>query len=546
MDFGPEKYGAKLHINPTNIPWGSPLAVDVETDEKDNFVGMAICYTEKEVSYFTTPQLWIAEAKLITHGGKFDIAMLQKWGCDVKISQLLYDTKVLGYMMDSSKGRYGLKSLAKEHLGMEWPSYKEMVGTGKKKVTLDKQPVERVAAYCGCDALATFRLYKYLIARLSKSQKQYLNEIEMPFYRSLYKMEQKGIQVNSEHLRKLDTEFQTDILELELKLKQYGDFNPRSPKQVVKVLKQNNVPVNSSDSRILKDFVDNEFVKLLLEFREVSKLRSTYTEPLLASPTLPRIYSYFNPTRTVTGRLASSKPNLQNIPTRTDKGHKLRQAFCTKPGYKLVVIDYSQIEYRLFAHFSQDPVLLEAYKNDRDVHDETAKIIGADRRVGKTLNFAAIYGASAKRISQTGDIDKGRADDLLSRYWSKLSKAASWITRTKWEARKNEGVSTFFGRFIPLPNINSRNKFERFAKERQAVNYVIQGSAAEIIKKAMIELDDKGYVPILQVHDELIFEVEDGRAEHDASVIKYIMESVVQLTVALKVDVKIADNWGAK
>ena len=560
-DFGPNKYNCELIINPSSYVLKDVIAIDIETDEKDNFVGLAVCGSSKTV-YYTTElnsiRRIVTDRKLVTHGGKFDLIMLRKWGIPVSSDQLLYDTKVMAHFLNPIKGRYGLKGLAEEYCGMKWPTYKEIVGTGKKKVTLDQQPIERVARYCGMDALATFKVYEYLNARLLKSQKEYLNEIEMPFYRALLEMEEKGIQVDAEYLKKLDAQFLIEMERLENRLNQYvkEPFNPRSPKQVIKALKEYGVRVNSTDSRLLNYFKDRyPMVQDLLKYREVSKLRSTYTHALLENPTLPRIHSFFSPTRTVTGRLASSKPNLQNIPIRTEKGKLLRKAFCAKEGHVLLAADYSQIEYRLFTHLTQDSTLLDVYETGKDIHVAAASksyripyddVDDSQRRIGKTLNFAAIYGAMSKKIAQILSIPQSEAEQLLDTYWKELPKAAAWITRIKWEAHKNEGVQTLLGYYIPLPEIRSKRQFDRFHAERQAVNYIIQGSAAEVIKKAMINLRKDGLIPVLQVHDELLFEVKDDPKVIAESylTIKRIMENVMQLSVPLTVDIGSGKTWG--
>jgi len=550
MDFGPHKYNAKLHINrdPAFL-LSSPMVIDIETDERDKFVGIGLTSTGMDIFYITDLKYvrdYLLGSQLITHGGKFDLIQLRKWGIDIQPKQLLYDTQIMAYMYDNIQGKYGLKNLAKKYLGMTWPTYEEITGTGKKKITLDKHPIETVANYCGMDTLATFKLYKYLNARLLKSQKQYLNEIEMPFYRALIEMEEQGIQVDVNYLKKLDKQFEEEMILLESTLNGYVQepFNPRSPKQVIKALKENKINVISSKSKILKEFKEKPIIRDLLNYREVNKLKTTYTNVLLQHKTLPRIYSYFNPCGTITGRLTSSNPNLQTIPTRTIKGKLMRKVFIAKPGYKLLVADYSNIEPRFVAHFSQDPVLLEIFNSDKNFHEVTAQKLNLSKEIAKTFNLATTYGSGAKTLADEANISISNALKYLEDYWKLYKGLNAWCIKQKFYAHKYGGIRTYLGKFIPLVGINGTDMKRRFFCERCAVDYPCQSSVSELIKLAMIKLHENAYIPILQVHDELLFEVEEERAEHELSVIKYIMENAIQLSVPLKVEIKIGNNWG--
>jgi DNA polymerase-1 len=549
VTWGPSSIGINLQINPKDCSLVSPMAVDVETDEKDNFVGLALYDGGPNVFYFTafTPSLKhiLEHSLLITHGGKFDIAMLNKWGVKVDINNLCNDTKIQAYTLDSSEKKRGLKALAEKYLHRQRPTYKEIVGSGKKKQTLDKQPVELVAEYCSMDAIDTFELSRRLDMEMRNEQHVYYQEIELPTMKVLYKMEQKGVMVDRPYLESLKTQLTNDITALEKELMELAgqDFNPRSPKQLIPILKAQGIYLNSTDIKMLKSHGSHPFVRKLLQHREATKLLSTYVEALLQQAVDDRIYARFHQS-TITGRLASNGPNLQNIPTRTDNGKKIRQAFIAKPGHILAVFDYSQIEYRLFAHLSGDPLLQEAFHNNEDFHAKMGKLAGCDRRVGKTLSFASIYGAQAKKIAYTAGVSEDEAQNLLDNYWNKLPHAAAWVTRTKYKAKQLQGVETLYKRFIPLPDIRSKNMYERLHAERQAVNFVIQGTASEPIKKAMIELDKRGLVPNIQAHDELVFELPYNDAIQDTCiVIKNVMENVVKLSVPLTVEYGIGANW---
>lgn len=551
IDFGPHLYGATLHINePVMFNPNSPVSLDVETDEQDNFVGVGMCQSSTDIYYWGKDQWcdeladFIGTFNFIMQGGAFDIRMLKKWGVDTDYSRLLYDTKIMAYTIDSTRLSYGLKSMAESILHLKWPTYKEMVGTGKKKITLDKQPVEKVAAYCGMDTLAEYKLYQYFSHYMNSTQLEYFSILEMPLYRLLSEMEDKGVHVDVPYLKELGEEWWSRHDELDQGFKALG-LNPRSPKQLLEALRSQGLPITKTDSKTLEPHKkDWPLVRKLLIYRKYKKLESTYISPFLKSFTLPRLHGRFIQ-KTITGRLASAKPNLQNIPIRTDEGKKIRKAFTPAPEHTLLVLDYSQIEYRLFAHFTQDSTLLEAYKNDKDIHEATAQLIGADRTVGKTLNFAAIYGAQAKRIGETAGIDEESAQLMLNSYWNKMPDAALWVSKTKWLAKKNGGVVTLFNRFIPLIGLKSSNKFEQLHALRVAVNAIIQGSAAEIMKKAMLDIKSElGLVPVLQVHDELVYEIHetDDLTTIEKNV-RLLMENVVELSIPLKVSGGYGKSW---
>jgi len=546
-----DKYGAKLHINePAIFDPRHPVSLDVETDEQDNFVGLGMCQSDKDVYYWDQHQWcdtfkdFIGSFKYIMQGGAFDIRMLKKWGVCTDYPRLEWDTRILAYTLDSTLPSYSLKPLAKQFIGMEWPTYKEMVGVGKSKVTLDKQPVERVARYCGLDTLAEWKLKNYFFGKMSTRQLTYFREIEMPLYRLLSQMEDKGVQLNVPHLQSLNVSFGKQVDYWQKLIKDcYGDFNLNSPKQVKEMFRLCGLEVPSTGVKILSHYTAHTVVRQLLVYRKFKKLKSTYTDPFLKSFTLPRLHGRFLQ-KTITGRLASSSPNLQNIPIRSDEGKDIRRGFVAKSGHKLLVLDYSQIEYRLFAHFTEDPTLIKAYKDGEDIHVTTGRLVGRDRTIGKTINFAAIYGAQPKKIAQTANITESEAANILSRYWAGLPHAAVWIGRTKWSAKKDGGVNTLHGRFIPLKQIHSSNQWERAHAERVGVNAIIQGSAAEIIKKAMLIVYHRWReVPVLQVHDELAYEIEKDKAEVMLDAIAKIMVEAASLLVPLEVSKGIGDNW---
>lgn len=323
IDWGVEKYGAKLSVNIGNasLAIGELVAVDLETDEQDNFVGLGLCWGSHQVFYYTelseNIKRFLETHALITQGGAFDIRMLRKWGVNVSYDNILYDTKILAYVYDSTMLSYGLKKLAKDHLGMTYPSYKELIGRGKNKKTLDQQPIEIVANYCGCDVLATYKLYKLFWGSFSEKQSKFFTKVEMPTYRLLSRMEDAGVFIDVDKLKRLDVELSHKLKRLEEQLQKYGDFNPRSPKQLLELFHKNGIKVKATDEKTISE-ISHPLISDLLEYRKYKKLKSTYTEPYVNSPDLPWIHTYY-PQSTDTGRLASRNPNLQNVPVEKDE-----------------------------------------------------------------------------------------------------------------------------------------------------------------------------------------------------------------------------------
>jgi DNA polymerase-1 len=573
--FGPALYGVKLHINePKSFELSLPLVFDVETDEKDNFVGIAFTQDGKDI-YYSTELPITMPFRLIGHNLKGDMKWLINWGVNIRPKQLYYDTMLASYVQNTTKESQGLKELAKEYLGMEWPSYKEMVGKGKSKQTLDKQEVGRVAAYCGMDCLATYRLYEYFTKKLTITESKYLQDIELPTTRALLDMELLGVQVDVNYLKELDHKFdqQKAVLENEI-LRQFQKYQPlsvgtkiniNSNLQIAKLLQSQGAVLPKTqkgnfkvDKQTLEAWRHLPVVPLLLEHSKIEKLKSTYTESLLEKQNNGRIYCSFNQlSRDIkgntfgisTGRLSSSNPNLQNIPARTEEGCLLRKAFVSGTNKVFIDADFSQIEPRLVAHFTKDKTFVETYKNDRDIYQELVEGTGRNRQDGKTFMLALLYGAQPKKLSSVFKCSEKEAENIVETIMGKLPGVTAWINRVKWEARQKKGVKTLFGRWIPLPKINDGNKYERMHWERVAVNSIIQGSAAEIMKKSLIALNEAGYKSVLTVHDEFLIEVHEdlegmpNMIETASNEIQRIMESIIKLEVPLKVDVGIGNNW---
>lgn len=552
--WGVASRGVTLLIDPYITSWDKLAAIDVETDEADNFVGIGITWGNQSVVYFTTLNPNVREilssCKLIGHNIKSDAQWLRKWGVNIRPEQLVYDTMMASYVQDSSKQSHALKDLAKDVLGYEYPAYKEIVGTGKSKQTLDKQPVELTANYCGMDVLSTYKLYHYFQKTLTEAQLQYLSEIELPTMWALMLMEERGVQIDAAYLRTLDTRFNLEINRLVegIKLRAPSIENVNSDRQVASFLSAKGFELpktekgkDSVSAKALEPYSGVPFVKALRRYSELEKLVSTYTKPLIERSNGEesyRLHANFNQAVTDTGRLSSSKPNLQNIPARTSTGNLVRRAFITSPGRVLIDADYSQIEPRLFAHFSQDPELLKIFLSGHDLYDSVAETIGSTRAVAKTVWLALTYNAGAFKISQTAKIPFYQATSFVEAMKRKFKTAFAWKESVIRQAECDGYVTTMFG---------ARRKVDHAGL---GPNYMVQGSAAEIMKKALIATSE--FLPVLTVHDELLFEVSGDSVHIDDShnciphlveAIKLRMESVIKLSVPLIVEVGVGRSW---
>jgi len=544
LNWGLASHGVDLYIDTAHYPAGL-AAVDVETDEQDHFVGLAL--TDGPAVYYYTKltdelKRMLEDIDLIGHNIKSDAKWLRQWGVNLNLDDLVYDTMLASYVQDSTKQGHGLKDLTKEVLNWEYPSYKDMVGTGKSKQTLDKQPVEKVANYCGMDALSTFKLYQYFTKVLTKEQDRYLRDIEMPVMRVLTLMEEQGVMLDAGYLTTLDSRFNMEVRHLveRIKLLAPSIKNVNSDKQVGDFLVSKGITLpktpkgkNSVSGKALEPYQGIPFVKALRRYSEMEKLVSTYTQPLLerTNESNNRLYASFNQAITHTGRLSSSGPNLQNIPTRTNTGNLLRGVFIASSEHIFIDADYSQIEPRLFAHFSQDPELLKIFNSGLDLYDYVAESIGSTRSVAKTVWLALSYNAGAFKIGQTAHIATYTAQEFIDKMRQKFGVAFAWKEKVIRDTDSNKYIETLLGRRIKLiePGLGP--------------NYTVQGSAAEIMKLAIIKTQD--FNPVLTVHDELLFEI-DYFAEFPYSSVDSIktrMESVYQLRVPLIAEVGVGRTW---
>jgi DNA polymerase-1 len=503
---------------------------------------------------------------------KYDYIILQRYG--VALGGIIFDTMVGSYLIDPDRHAHNLENIARDFLGERIFSFKEVVGTGRKAIPFQDLPLEQAAAYGGQDAEVTLRLYYRLKeALMERDLLSLMEKVELPLIMVLARMEQWGVKIDIELMRSLSKEFEERLSLLEEEIyKLAGEtFNINSTKQLGYILFEKlGLPHSKKTKKKTGYSTDTEVMALLapahpiaaeiLNYRTLSKLKSTYIDalPKLVNPRTGRVHTSYNQTVTATGRLSSSDPNLQNIPARGEEAVKIRQAFIPEAGCKLISADYSQIELRVLAHYSQDPTLHEAFNKGEDVHLRTAcevfnvdsKEVTADmRRQAKVINFGIIYGMSAFGLARQLNIGKREAETYIRNYFARLPGVQRFIKENLLKARINGYVTTLLNRRRYVPQIKSRNRAVASIAERLATNTPIQGSAADIIKVAMINIlraFDQANLRakmILQVHDELVFEVPEEELDQAQAIIRDRMEKAVSLSVPLVIDMKVGKNW---
>jgi DNA polymerase-1 len=506
---------------------------------------------------------------------KYDWLVLARRGIEISPYD---DTMLLSYVLDAGRGAHGMDELAEKWLGHRTIRFEEVAGSGKSQVTFDRVPIDKATEYAAEDADVTLRLWKALKARLPAEHVTTVYEtLERPLIPVLARMERRGISIDREVLSRLSGEFaqKQGALEDEIGRLAGAPLNPASPKQIGDVLfGQMGLPGGTktrtgqwaTGARALEDLAEqgHELPRKILDWRQVSKLRSTYTDALpgFVNPQTHRVHTSYALAATTTGRLSSSEPNLQNIPVRTDDGRKIRRAFVAEPGNKLVSADYSQIELRLLAEIADIPPLKQAFRDGLDIHAMTAAEMfgvpvkdmpGEVRRRAKAINFGIIYGISAFGLANQLGIEREEAGAYIKKYLERFPGIRDYMEETKAFCRKNGYVLTLFGRKCHYPEINNANPSIRAFNERAAINARLQGSAADIIRRAMIRIEPalakaklKAQM-LLQVHDELVFEVPQDEVDRTLPVIKRVMEDApmpaVSLSVPLSVDAHAADNW---
>ncbi len=585
-------------------PWLEQLkaakafAFDTETDGLDymtaNVVGVSFAIEEGKAAYVPVAHDYLdAPAQLdrdwvlaqlkplledpnqakIGQNLKFDASIVARYG--IEMQGIVFDTMLESYVFNSVVGRHDMDSLALRYLEHKNISFEEIAGKGKKQLTFNQIDLAQAGPYAAEDADITLRLHNALYPKVKADEKlkHVFDTIEMPLVPVLSRMERTGVYVDSMLLGAQSTEIAARLDELEKKAFEIADqeFNLSSPKQLqailfekmgLPVLKKTPSGTPSTNEEVLQELaLDYPLPKLILEYRGLAKLKSTYTDklPKMVNPATGRVHTSYHQAVTATGRLSSSDPNLQNIPVRNEEGRRIRQAFVAQSGYKILAVDYSQIELRIMAHLSGDKALLDAFRHGKDIHAATAaEILGLDielvsseqRRRAKAINFGLIYGMSAFGLAKQLDMGRNEAQDYMNVYFERYPGVLEYMESTRNTASEKGYVETLFGRRLYLPDIKSRNGLRRKAAERAAINAPMQGTAADIIKLAMIAVDNwvqqqpQDEVRLLmQVHDELVFEVKESALESVTAEVKALMEQAATLDVPLIADAGFGDNW---
>ena len=573
------------------------FAIDTETTSKDpmkaKLVGLSFSMKPDEAFYIPCahdypeapaqlelkkvlsqlkPVLENSDVKKIGQNIKYDWMVLKRHG--INLAGVLFDTMLASYLINPSKRAHSLDQIALDFLDHKTITYKEISGKGKKDVSFSEIPLEKAVPYSCEDADITLMAHHVLMPLIDRADLMELyNNVELPLVPVLMNMEMTGVCVDKEKLMDLSKSFEHQLEQLESMIYSIAgeEFNIRSSQQMGRILFEKlKLPVQkktrkktgySTDVNVLTALADkHELPELILRHRTLAKLKSTYTDALLdlVHPETGRIHTSYNQTVTATGRLSSSNPNLQNIPIRTDEGMEIRKAFVPRKDWILVSADYSQIELRILAHYADDDILIEAFNNDEDIHTRTATevfqvfpsfVTSELRRQAKVINFGIVYGMSPYGLSKELGISRKMAKTYIDNYFARYKGVKRFVDQTISDARKTQKTSTLLGRIRLLPDINSPNKVVREFAERTAINTPIQGTAADLIKLAMIRVDaafrENGLnsAMLLSVHDEIVFEVPPEELASVMVLVKEIMEGIWNLKVPLKVNLASGDNW---
>ena len=513
-----------------------------------------------------------SQDKVIGQNLKYDLQVLRNH--QINIKRFHADTMLMSYSINSTASRHNLDALAEYYLNIKTIKFEDVMGKGKNKLkNFSEVPIKEATNYAAEDADITLQLYRTFETKIDDKTTKMLQEIEYPMIFVLMEMEATGALIDIKHLNSLSNNFGSKLINLVQKIHKHSGvvFNIDSPKQLSEVLfdkmgieakglKKTSSGYYSTSESVLQKLADeNEIIKDILEYRTLAKLKSTYTDKLSEICDLgSRVHTSYHQAVTSTGRLSSSDPNLQNIPIRTKDGIVIREAFIAPQGKKLLAIDYSQIELRLMAHYSNDEIMVKSFNNNEDIHKRTAsEIFGVDiqdvdddmRRKAKTINFGLLYGMSAFGLSNQLSVTRAEADIFLESYFDRYSGVSAFMKNIVEDAKGKKYVETLHGRKIHVPNIESSNYLMRQASERAAINGPLQGSAADIIKIAMIKIaewiegNDQDIKMILQVHDELIFEVPDSYGEENIEPIIKLMEQSTEINVPLKAEYGFGSNW---
>ena len=573
------------------------FAIDTETDSVEtvsaNLIGISLSVTENEGCYIPIahsyegcpkqlsmdfvvknlgPAIEKNQDKAVGQNLKFDIPILARHG--IKITKFLADTMLMSYVLNSTATRHGMDRLADYYLNYTTTKYTDVTGTASKQISFSEVKLDVASDYAAEDADITLRLYNALAPMLKEKpvQEKLLKEIEYPLVHVLSRVEQNGAKIDKKKLADHSKELGKKIDDLSSQAYKIAEeeFNLDSPKQLLEILyEKQGLPVlkktpkgqpSTNEDTLKRLSEEYELPKIILQYRTLAKLKSTYTDSLIniENPKTERIHTSYQQAVTSTGRLSSTEPNLQNIPIKTAEGRRIREAFIPEKGNVLISADYSQIELRIMAHLSQDKNLTHAFNNDIDVHSSTAaEVFGVSidnvtqdqRRSAKAINFGLMYGMSAFGLTRQLGIPRGEAQEYLDTYFARYTGVRDYMDNIKTQAKEDKYVETIMGRRLYLNEINAANGLRRQAAERAAINAPLQGSAADIIKKAMLDIDELilNEMPevrmIMQVHDELVFECPKDNADKTMDKMKDTMEQTVELNIPLIAEAAIGSNW---
>jgi DNA polymerase I len=564
-----QKHRISVKINEPNKVFNEPVSLDIEHDELGTFVGCGMYEASINSVFYYSDLLLLRRVdfrslSLICHNGRTDIDALRSWGIGVRDNQLIWDTGILAHILDSSRRSYGLKSLALSDICISYPSYDDIVGKrtkkqSKERKTLDKWPVELVSAYNAMDVYCTYKLYEHQYKQLRKpgvidslrvQETSYFEEIERPVAFILQDMENRGICVDLNYLSRLKTTLEEQKKPIELQIKnELGNINLNSPKQLLEGLNAKGISATwkgkpSTDKRALEKYREVPIVRDLLRYSELDTLLSTFVTPyLLRGETI--VHPWFNQCGTRTGRLSCSNPNLLQIPKKTENGLLVRRMFIPRPGMVMGDIDFGQIEPRVLAHLSKDPILCQMFNDGTDFHQYTADKLSISRDRAKVLNLSVGYRATRFSVQRQlgGTLDEAQKE--IDKWWALFPSLRRWQDRVLYESKKSGFCTTLLGRRIKVDGLIDPNPYKREAAERQLINNITQGSAAEIMKLAMIKIyntaPDLGI--LVQVYDELLFEAPEQEIEDAACWVKECMEQAILLAVPLTADMKMGPNW---
>jgi len=573
------------------------FSIDTETTSLEvmnaKLVGISISLKKGEAAYIPVNHMGAAENEQINEDEVIDLfkpiledGSITKIGQNIKYDAHIFlnlgikmhgineDTMLMSYVINSNES-HGMNKLSQKYLGHDCIPYESLVGSGVKQLSFDQININDALDYAAEDADVTFQLYHVLKDQLKKEKKllAIYEKFEIPSMKTLIEIERNGVLIDASLLNQQSQKIGEELINIENKAFELAGqpFNLASPKQLreilfeklqIKPLKKTPTGTPSTSEEVLQELAkDYPLPKILLEYRTLAKLKSTYTDklPLMINQSTGRIHTSYNQAVAVTGRLASSDPNLQNIPIKSPEGRKIREAFIAKPDFSILSADYSQIELRILAHLSKDSGLIQAFKDNKDIHTITAseifntkieKITSEQRRYAKIINFGLIYGMGAFGLAKNLNITRGDAQNYIQEYFNKYPTVLQYMEESKQFAREHGYVETYFGRRLWLPEINSSNGLRKAGAERAAINAPMQGTAADLIKLAMIEVQQwihansnlKGQM-IMQVHDELVFEVPNTEVDIFIKEIPQIMQNVAKLDIPLTVEINAGKNW---